>query len=234
MTDEYAVLKLTLRSSVSSELGIQIPEDIVYLIFDDFLSKFQWIYPDQHILSSTRLDRNIAQRLADSGDDCVNAWRELGYKVMGRLGLRYVTVAQRGIANNCTFSGIGISIQLNDPSFTKEVYPELFESFDDLGIDLKTMCSIWTERTPKTFWDVLFLYDLIYKYCEDKHDQIEVNAHLLLDHHVDDDDLFMILTEWESISEREFYQAPDRWRFLEAIYDSSSSYEMSPLTSLND
>ena len=186
IVDEYMMSKFIVSDCISTECGVYNHDDIISVIFDQFLPNYQWT--KQHCFPSTRLNRQIVHCLAESGD--------VGSESV-QLRLKYESEGQTHVANDCNLQGIGIDIYIHAP-FVDEINwlrtncPDLLVWLNDHNIDTETLSAVWTVETSQKFKDLRTLFDVASVFGED----IEVNARLLLDEHVHDGDIAMILAEW--------------------------------------
>merc|ERR1711879_968760 len=60
-----------------------------------------------------------------------------------------------------------------------------------------TLSGIWTKVTPKTMENLRELYDIVNSECGDNSHHIEVHSSLLLDEHIRDEDILMVVAEWK-------------------------------------
>ena len=199
IVDEYMMCKFIVSDCISTECGVYNHDDIISVIFDQLLPNYQWT--KQHCFPSTRLDRQIVHCLAESG------WDSDGGSQNVQLRLKYVSKGQTHVANDCNLKGIGIDIYIHAPIVDEITWlstncPDLLVWLNDHDIGTETLSAVWTVAISQRFKDLRTLFDVASVFGG----VIEVNARLLLDEHLDDGDIAMILAEWVSVPRADYHR----------------------------
>jgi len=198
--DEFTVLKWTVTDTVSAVHDLCIHDDILSVIFHQFLSKFQWTYPKHQIIENA-LDCEMARCLAELGDESKKGNDSDSHWFSGlpiALRIRYVLEEHLDVVKkDYILWGIAVRVQIHDSSINEANHPKLMEFINALGTPRIDGLIIWTkyDLTPQHFHDLCALYDHIGELCEEEQQQIEVNAECILCN-VPEEDVAMILAEW--------------------------------------
>eukprot|EP01083_Nonionella_stella_P139209 424148_1 len=245
--DYHQVLKQHFGSTIACIYNAVLPNELVSLIFDGFLTKYFWIYPSSHtsFFETLRLDSYILDKIPiatrfaclDRGleachgesfqavcDTCggdglllleeficceCDTRRQVDYTVhtvSHSLSLirnvEYIPTGDPNDAIKCNINGVGISIDISDQSINAETYPSLFKMFQFYDIKQPELSTIWPLNNPSQLYDLKHLYEGIEKYC-DRNDAIQVNAQLLIDKNVENNDILLLLVHWKGSDDKE-------------------------------
>eukprot|EP01083_Nonionella_stella_P165666 551698_1 len=217
--DYHQILKQHFAGTVARRYDVYIANALLSLIFDGFLTKYFWMYPpssNTSFFGTLRLDSYVVEKIP-KGSSCSSldlglegsSCSSLDNRMLRRLqsGLsfnpiyvEYVPTHDPNNAIQCTINGIGISIDINDQCINEKMYPSLFKMFKYYDIKPPELSTIWpldNPVNPSQLYDLKHLYEGIQKYC-DRNDAIQVNAQLLIDKNVEDNDILLLLVHWRT------------------------------------
>eukprot|EP01083_Nonionella_stella_P116938 347928_1 len=240
--DHHQVLKQQFSGTLAHEYNLYFANEIISLIFDEFLTKFFWMYPpdcttslfgptlDAYTLDKLPMiyshDRSLLYSCYDRGleldrfesfgplfDDNLETFRF--YMEHAYVGdtltpnaiekVEYIVKSDPTHAVECIMNGIGIRIDIKDPSINPNTYPSLFDMFKFYQIEPPNLSTIWSFTNPSQLYDLSHLYEAI----RNLNNAIEIHAQLLIDKNVDNDDILLILVHWSkhiNLAENVAYQ----------------------------
>eukprot|EP01083_Nonionella_stella_P096456 271174_1 len=109
--------------------------------------------------------------------------------------VEYVPRSDSSKAIQCNINGIGVCIEIKDESINTQTYPKLFQLFKCYSLEPPELSTIWIFNNPSQLYNLRHLYDGIEQYC-DSADAVQVNARILIDKNIQDNDIAVLLIHW--------------------------------------